>query len=135
MNPFKVEKKKIPMASLNEDEEQHARKYFDMPRQVIPKKKAPVIIRSPAASSSPNQNTIITNQIPNKQNASLVKNDNKVMSTDNRPRTSKKPTTHLNHSNMNISPDTWICSNCNATNKDYDMKCKSKNTLLTLYRL
>lgn len=135
MNPFKVEKKKIPMASLNEDDEQHARKYFDMPRQVIPKKKAPVIIRSPAASSPQNQNSIITNQNQNKQIASLVKNDNKVISTDNRPRTSKKPTTHLNHSNMNISPDTWICSNCNTTNKDYDMRCKSKNIQLILYRL
>ena len=137
INPFKVEKKRANPIVDDENDNIHQKRYFDMPRQFNPKKEAPIIIKTQNHSLSSQKPINLISNPPHSgaKSSSLNKSEDRIVpTTDSRPRTGKKPSSST-HNNLNISPDTWACPNCNNFNKDYDMKCRSKLYKLIKYRL
>lgn len=107
---------------------------FDMPRQIVPKKDTPVVVKS--------QNSLHTKHNLHKGNSHKIENNNNITnpssSANSRPKTAKTNQHQLNHHQSNssrfeLSSEQWKCTKCGNVNKEINMKCKSKFITIYIY--
>ena len=110
---------------------------FDMPRQIVPKKDTPVVVKS--------QNSLHTKHNLHKGNSHKIENNNNnnnitnpSSSANSRPKTAKTNQHQLNHHQSNssrfeLSSEQWKCTKCGNVNKEINMKCKSKFIITHLH--
>ena len=97
-----------------------------MPRQIVPKKDTPVVVKS--------QNSIHSKHNLHKGYSNKTDNNttNPSFSANSRPKTAKSNNQHqLNHyqsnsSRFELSSEQWKCLKCGNVNKETNIKCKCK---------